>query len=483
MKIYENLKNNVIKIILIFIVLFFVVLRSQNNASEKLILVTEAGFAPYEYYSKGNIVGVDIEIGKEIAKYLNKELVVKDVAFDSIISEVKTGKSDIGAAGISYTEERAKEVDFTINYAESKQVIIVKKDSRIIGPENLFGKVAVQLGSVADTIISKDYPKIELVREKKFLAAIEDLKKGKVNAVVMDELPAKKLVSKDLQILERPVAVDSYGMVVKKENQELLDSCNEVIKKLKADGKIDDMILKHMEIGEENTISRTFLEKLNDTLIYNNRYEYILKGLVNTILIALGAMFLGLVIGIFISIVNHYHVSTGKLKILNFIGKVYVNIIRGTPSTLQLMIIYYIIFASTQVNLILVGIIAFGINSGAYVAEIIRAGFNSVNKGEIEAGYSLSLGYTKVMKYIIFPQAIKNILPAIGNEFITLIKETSIGAYIGILELTKSSDIIASRTYDYFMPLVIVAIIYLILTMSLSKIINLLEKRLNNART
>ena len=131
----------------------------------------------------------------------------------------------------------------------------------------------------------------------------------------------------------------------------------------------------------------------------------------------------------------------------------------------------------------LVGIIAFGINSGAYVAEIIRAGINSVPKGQMEAGLSLGLSYGKVMRLIILPQAIRNILPALGNEFITLLKETSVGAYIGIAELTKASDIIASRTYDYFFPLIIIAIIYLVMTLGLSKLVSKMEKRINNVRS
>ena len=147
------------------------------------------------------------------------------------------------------------------------------------------------------------------------------------------------------------------------------------------------------------------------------------------------------------------------------------------------MIIYYVIFASVEINIVFVGILAFGINSGAYVSEIIRAGINSIDKGQLEAGSSLGLNYPKIMRYIIMPQAIKNILPALGNEFITLVKETSVGAYIGIIELTKASDIVASQTYEYFFPLIIAAIIYLIITLGLSKLIGLMERKLNNANS
>ena len=219
------------------------------------------------------------------------------------------------------------------------------------------------------------------------------------------------------------------------------------------------------------------------TVIYDNRYEYIFEGLFHTIIIALFAVIIGIVIGILVSLIRNNYEINGKNKLLYKIANLYVNIIRGTPVLLQLMIIYYVIFRTVNINIVIVGVLAFGLNSAAYVSEIIRAGINSVDKGQMEAGLSLGLSYHKVMRYIILPQAILNILPALGNEFITLLKETSVGAYIGIVELTKASDIIASRTYDYFFPLIIIAIIYLIMTLGLSKLVNVMERRLNRVRS
>ena len=219
------------------------------------------------------------------------------------------------------------------------------------------------------------------------------------------------------------------------------------------------------------------------SVIYDNRYKYIIEDLINTVIIAFFAVIIGIIIGIIIALIRNNHDQTGKMKIGNTLAKSYVNIIRGTPVILQLMIIYYVIFKSVDINIILVGVLAFGINSGAYVSEIIRAGINSISIGQSEAGYALGLNYGQVMRYIILPQAIRNILPALGNEFITLLKETSVGAYIGIIELTKASDIIASRTYDYFFPLFIIALIYLIMTLGLTKAVNKMERRLNNVRS
>ncbi|MBQ3297880.1 MAG: transporter substrate-binding domain-containing protein [Bacilli bacterium] len=231
----------------LILIIIALLLTGCSSREDKLVMATEAAFAPYEYYSDGEIKGVDVDIMKAVAKKMNKELKVKDVAFDSIIAEVKTKKSDVGAAGISYTEERAKQVDFSIPYVESKQVIVVRKDSNIKGPKDLKNiKVAVQLGTVADSVLSDEYKTVQLVREKKFMAAIQDLKDNKVSAVVMDELPAVRLIGANLKILDEAVAVDSYSVIVDKGNTELLKVINEVIEELKNKGEIDRYLLKHL---------------------------------------------------------------------------------------------------------------------------------------------------------------------------------------------------------------------------------------------
>ena len=234
--------------LIIFIMILMCGCTKKNE--NQLVMVTEAGFAPYEYYENGEVVGVDVDIAREIAKYLGKKLVVKDIAFDSIINEVKTGKADFGAAGISYSNDRAKNVDFSINYAISKQVVIVNNNSSITNVNGISNKkIAVQLGSIADTFVTEKYKNANVVRQKKYLAAIEDLKTGKVDCVVMDELPAKEIVSKNegIKILDGSLTNDSYGMVVKKGNKELLDAINMVLQNLKDEGKIDEFIIKHTE--------------------------------------------------------------------------------------------------------------------------------------------------------------------------------------------------------------------------------------------
>ena len=232
----------------------------------------------------------------------------------------------------------------------------------------------------------------------------------------------------------------------------------------------------------ENFINNVY-EQFYQTLIEQDRYRFILEGLGKTLIIAFFAVILGVILGGLVALIRNYHEETKKAKLANFISNLYVTIIRGTPAVLQLMIIYYVIFRTVDINTILVGVIAFGINSGAYVSEIIRAGINSIDRGQKEAADSLGLTYRETMKSIILPQAIRNVLPALSNEFITLLKETSVAGYIGIIELVKAADIIASGTYNYFFPLIIIAIIYLILTIGLSKLLTIFEKKvLSHAR-
>lgn len=231
-------------LLLLFMILFITGCGKKTN---ELVMVTEAGFAPYEYYENGEIVGVDVDIAKEIAKALGKELVIKDVAFDSIINEVRTGKADFGAAGISYSEERSESVDFSINYVVSKNIVITKANSNIT-LNNIDGKkIAVQLGSIGDTYATNNFKNSEIIRQKKYLAAAQDLKTDKVDLIIMDELPAKEIVkiNNDLKILDGFLTSDSYGMIVQKGNKELLDVINKVINKLKDEGKIDEFILNH----------------------------------------------------------------------------------------------------------------------------------------------------------------------------------------------------------------------------------------------
>lgn len=224
-----------------------------------------------------------------------------------------------------------------------------------------------------------------------------------------------------------------------------------------------------------------FVDTFTRNFINGDNWHYIADGLVTTIQITFFAVLVGIVIGFIVGIIRSTYDKTHRLKILNFICNVYLTVIRGTPVLVQLLIIYYVIFASARIDKVLVAVLAFGINSGAYVAEIFRSGIMSIDNGQFEAGRSLGFNYPQTMWYIIMPQAFKNVLPALCNEFIALLKETSIAGYIGLQDLTKGGDIIRSRTYSAFMPLIAVALIYLAIVLIFTQLIKILERRLRQS--
>ena len=223
-----------------------------------------------------------------------------------------------------------------------------------------------------------------------------------------------------------------------------------------------------------------FGNKFYNTFIVENRWTYLLNGLGTTLLITAFALVIGIILGFIVAIIRSTNQRTGKLKVPNFICRIYLTVFRGTPMVVQLLIIYFVIFGSVNISKVLVAVIAFGLNSAAYVAEIVRSGIMSVGNGQFAAGASLGFGYTKTMISIILPQALRNILPALGNEAIVLLKETSVSGYIALEDLTKGGDIIRSNTYEAFLPLIAVAAVYLIMVIIMSSLVSRLERKLSN---
>ena len=221
--------------------------------------------------------------------------------------------------------------------------------------------------------------------------------------------------------------------------------------------------------------------QLNRYFVDNGATEWWLTGLKTTLLVTVIALCIGVVLGLLIALIRSTHEQTGKLKLLNIVARVYLTIIRGTPSMIQILFFYSVIFATVNLNNIVIGGIAFGINSGAYVAEIFRSGIMSVDKGQTEAGRSLGLNSAQTMRLIIIPQAFKNVLPALINEMIVLLKETAIIGYIGTIDITKAATLVQSRTYDALVPLLSAAIFYLILVMILTYFMGKLERRLRES--
>ncbi len=222
-------------------------------------------------------------------------------------------------------------------------------------------------------------------------------------------------------------------------------------------------------------------QKFIENFIADDRWRYLWNGLGTTLKIAVFAVIFGCLIGALVAVVRSAHDKTGRWKVLNWFCKLYTTVIRGTPIVLQLLIMYFVVFATANVSKVAVAIVAFSLNSGAYVSEIFRSGIMSIDSGQEEAGRSLGLSYGQTMWYIIIPQAFKNVLPALANEFITLLKETSVSGYIALVDLTKGGDIIRSQTYEAFMPLIGVALIYLAMVCLLSAGVARLERRLRSS--
>ena len=223
---------------------------------------------------------------------------------------------------------------------------------------------------------------------------------------------------------------------------------------------------------------QSIINSIEQNLIEKDRWRFIIDGLRMTIIITVCALLLGIIIGVIVAVIRNTYDNTGKLKVLNFICNVYLTIIRGTPVVVQLLLIYFGIFNSVRIDKTLVAILAFAINSGAYQAEIFRAGIQSVPRGQFEAGRSLGFNYAQTMSIVIVPQAFKNVLPTLANEFIVLLKESSVAGYVALQDLTKAGDIIRGQTYSPFTPILIVALIYLVLVMGLSYLVSLLERSL-----
>ena len=222
-------------------------------------------------------------------------------------------------------------------------------------------------------------------------------------------------------------------------------------------------------------------EQIYATFVEGDRWQYLVKGIGNTIQIAFFAVLLGIVIGVIVALIKVFTAGNKKFRWLEIIANIYLTVIRGTPMLVQLFIMYYIVITSPNVSKIFVSILAFGINSGAYVTEVARSGIQSIDKGQMEAGRSLGLNRAQTMVKIIFPQALKNILPALGNEFITMLKETSVAGFIGVEELTKVGDILRSQTWQPYVPLFSVALVYLIMVVGLTRLLGVLERRLRRS--
>lgn len=434
-----------------------------------------ADYAPMEFEhtvnGKTEYAGVDIDLAKKIAKDNNLKLKIVNMSFDSLLGALKTGKIDIIISGMTSTPERKKQVDFSDSYMMTKNIMLVKKDKvneyKDIKDFNN-KKVGAQKGTEQEKIAQTEIENASITSLSRLPDVILALKSGKVEGAVVEKPVAEAYLKQNPKLGISNVKFNEEEkdtvIAVPKDSPKLLSQINKTIKEVKDKGLID----KYMTNAAN---------AMNDDSGFISKYgSFFLKGIKITILISLIGVALGSILGAFVALMK-----LSKIKIISWIASIYIEILRGTPMLVQVFIVFFGITAALglDISALVCGTIALVINSSAYIAEIIRAGINAVDKGQMEAARSLGLNYRQTMKSVIMPQAIKNILPALGNEFVTLIKESSIVSTIGVGEIMFNAQVVQGISFDPFTPLLVSAALYFVLTFVLTRIMNMIEGRLN----
>ena len=420
-----------------------------------------ADYAPMEFEhtvnGKTEYAGVDIDLAKKIAKDNNLKLKIVNMSFDSLLGALKTGKIDIIISGMTSTPERKKQVDFSDSYMMTKNI----KDFNN-------KKVGAQKGTEQEKIAQTEIENASITSLSRLPDVILALKSGKVEGAVVEKPVAEAYLKQNPKLGISNVKFNEEEkdtvIAVPKDSPKLLSQINKTIKEVKDKGLID----KYMTNAAN---------AMNDDSGFISKYgSFFLKGIKITILISLIGVALGSILGAFVALMK-----LSKIKIISWIASIYIEILRGTPMLVQVFIVFFGITAALglDISALVCGTIALVINSSAYIAEIIRAGINAVDKGQMEAARSLGLNYRQTMKSVIMPQAIKNILPALGNEFVTLIKESSIVSTIGVGEIMFNAQVVQGISFDPFTPLLVAAALYFVLTFVLTRIMNMIEGRLN----
>ncbi|HDI7430160.1 TPA: ABC transporter permease subunit [Staphylococcus aureus] len=453
----------------------------QNQTWEKikergeLRVGLSADYAPMEFEhtvnGKTEYAGVDIDLAKKIAKDNNLKLKIVNMSFDSLLGALKTGKIDIIISGMTSTPERKKQVDFSDSYMMTKNIMLVKKD-KVSEYKDIKDfnnkKVGAQKGTEQEKIAQTEIENASITSLSRLPDVILALKSGKVEGAVVEKPVAEAYLKQNPKLGISNVKFNEEEkdtvIAVPKDSPKLLSQINKTIKEVKDKGLID----KYMTNAAN---------AMNDDSGFISKYgSFFLKGIKITILISLIGVALGSILGAFVALMK-----LSKIKIISWIASIYIEILRGTPMLVQVFIVFFGITAALglDISALVCGTIALVINSSAYIAEIIRAGINAVDKGQMEAARSLGLNYRQTMKSVIMPQAIKNILPALGNEFVTLIKESSIVSTIGVGEIMFNAQVVQGISFAPFTPLLVAAALYFVLTFVLTRIMNMIEGRLN----
>ena len=449
---------------------------NYNNIQKVLQIATSPDFPPFEFMQRGKIVGIDVDIVKAISKETGIHFEWNNMSFGTIIAGLTSKKVDIAISGINATPERRQNVDFTDAYVQANLALITKDDKREKTLQQLAGqKIGVQTGTTMQEYLI-NYNKNNLEHKRVNIEIIDDnsvgiemLLSGKIDAFLTEELQGKVYVKMydNLGFTEIKTKDGGYNIALQK-NSPYTKIINNALIKLKKDGTID----KILEKWTNKYISQTIKQAKKQQ--YINSLFYIAKGSLITIQYSIVSIFCGLIIALFLSLLSY----SGS-KFLLCIAKIYISIIRGTPLLLQMSFVYFGLSKILGVNLSIFtsAVIALSFNSAAYVAEIIRSGVRSIDKGQFDACRSLNLTKFQAIKDVYIPQIVHNIFPALINEFIALIKESSIVSIFGGLEIMKRTNLVIAEYYSYFIPLAIAGLSYYIMTFTLEMLAYFYEKR------
>ena len=505
--------KRIIKFLMAFVFAFIFTMEVSHADEDTFKVGMEVNYAPFNFAqvndangaveiknSKGEFAnGYDVQIAKKIADQLGKKLEIYKIEWDGLPPALTSGKIDAIIAGMSPTAERKKEIDFTDSYYVSDLVIVLKKDSSFVNAKSLNdfrgAKVTGQLNTFHYTVLDQIDGLNKQAAMESFPSMISATKSGNIDGYVSEKPGAMSAVSanNDLTYVEfekgkgfETSSEDTSIAVGLRKNSQMKDQINEILSQMNS--KDQDKIMGEMVNLSENDGSEvSFFGQMK--AIWNEYSSLFINGIFSTLFISIISTLIGFVIGLVVAVIRKIKVDKNKNifayilhKIINFILVCYIEIFRGTPMMVQAILIFYGAkqFLSIDMSTMLAAFIIVSINTGAYLSEVVRGGINSVDEGQFEACKALGMTHSQTMFNVVIPQTIKSILPAIANEFVVNIKDTSVLNVISVTELFFVSKSIAGSTYQIFQTYLITAIIYFILTFLTTRIILLVERRFNN---
>ncbi|MGI8502103.1 MAG: ABC transporter permease subunit [Hassallia sp.] len=469
-------------------------LQASSVGKDTLTLITSPDYPPYEYYDtqggERKIVGFDVDIANAIALSLGFKLKVMESDFNGLIPALQANRADFVMAGMTPTPERKKNVDFSISYYQAKDTIVAPKGSNLKQPQDLAGKtVGVQLGTIQETNAKKIAEKVTGVKLKqlnKVPEAIQEIKSRRIDAAIVEDTVAKGFAqaNPDLEFNAIPSEEGSGSAIAFPKNSPLVEPFNKVLQQMKDKGEVKQLATKWFS---QNTATNAAASSSAPTAKTGLNLDFsrilpdipfILQGIPITLLFTLLSVFFGLIWATILSLFK----ITG-IKPLTLFANAYTSVFRGTPLLLQLALVYYATPQLTgyDISALEAGVLTFTLNSGAYMSETIRGGIQAVDKGQSEAAMSMGVSYWLMMWDVILPQALKNILPALVNETIGLLKDSALVSTIGVVEILRSAQIIGANKYIYFEPLLFAGLIYYVLVMGLTFGASALETRLRRS--